>query len=66
MDEIDYLGASGSVLSYNLYSYCENAPICSIDVLGNKKVKMTAKNTLITGMQNGMVLSIILLNKEVS
>lgn len=27
MDDIDYLGASGSVLSYNLFSYCENNPV---------------------------------------
>lgn len=35
MDEIEYLGASGSVLSYNLYSYCENNPIIRIDSEGD-------------------------------
>lgn len=27
MDDIDYLGSSESVLSYNLFSYCENNPV---------------------------------------
>lgn len=35
MDDVDYLGASGSVLSYNLYSYCENNPINNSDSNGN-------------------------------
>lgn len=34
MDQIEYLGASGSALSYNLYSYCENNPIIRADVSG--------------------------------
>ena len=29
-DETDYLGASGSVLSYNLFAYCENEPMNNI------------------------------------
>ena len=35
MDEAEYLGASGSLLSYNLYSYCEGNPINRIDLNGN-------------------------------
>lgn len=35
MDDIDYLGASGSVLSYNLYSYCENNLVNNINSNGN-------------------------------
>lgn len=38
MDDIDYLGASGSVLSYNLYSYCENNPVNHIDPSGNLSI----------------------------
>ena len=38
MDDIDYLGASGSVLSYNLYIYCENNPVIRTDYLGNAAV----------------------------
>ena len=26
-DEVEYLGAGGSVLSYNLFTYCENGPV---------------------------------------
>lgn len=34
MDQIEYLGASGNVLSFNLYSYCENNPVTYSDNLG--------------------------------
>ena len=27
MDSVEYLGASGSMLSLNLYAYCENDPV---------------------------------------
>ena len=64
MDEIDYLGASGSILSYNLYSYCENNPVNYTDYEGhsiisdcinnlvnyNKKTKLfTISRSLIAG-----------------
>ena len=35
MDEVEFLGASGSLLSYNLYSYCEGNPINNVDSSGN-------------------------------
>ena len=35
MNQIQYLGASGSVLSLNLYSYCENTPINHTDYEGH-------------------------------
>ena len=38
MDDACYLGASGSVLSYNLFSYCENNPVIRTDYLGNSSV----------------------------
>ena len=34
-DDISYLGASGTSISYNLYSYCENNPIILADYDGN-------------------------------
>ena len=34
MDDISYLGASGTALSYNLFSYCENNPVNNVDYDG--------------------------------
>ena len=34
-DDIDYLGADGSSLSYNLFAYCLNNPVNRFDVNGN-------------------------------
>ncbi len=33
-DSTDYLGATGTVLSFNLFSYCENNPVLSEDANG--------------------------------
>ncbi len=33
-DSTDYLGATGTLLSYNLFAYCENDPVNEIDVTG--------------------------------
>ena len=33
-DAVDYLGATGTVLGYNLYSYCENNAVVHIDLSG--------------------------------
>ena len=43
MDDIDYLGASGSVLSYNFYSYCANNPVNNEDSTGNYSKKILIK-----------------------
>ena len=34
MDEIEYLGATSTILSYNLFTYCEGNPVNSIDPNG--------------------------------
>lgn len=34
-DDTNYLGASGTVLGYNMYAYCENNPINLSDAFGN-------------------------------
>ena len=38
MDSIEYLGANGSLLSYNLYSYCENNPVNMVDYNGTDAI----------------------------
>ena len=38
-DDVAYLGITGEVTSYNLYSYCENSPISYNDPLGRYKIK---------------------------
>lgn len=34
-DDTNYLGASGTTLGYNLYSYCESNPVIYVDYFGN-------------------------------
>lgn len=40
-DETEYLGASGTVLGYNLFAYCENNPIKNMDASGHLVITTT-------------------------
>ncbi len=42
-DDTEYLGADGSVLSYNLFAYCMNNPVNRFDVDGNWSLPNWAK-----------------------
>ena len=57
MDQIEFLGASGSVLSYNLYSYCYGNPITQADDDGNFPVHIVAG--VIAGVAWGVIPRII-------
>jgi len=37
-DNTDYLGATGTVLSYDLYCYCENNAVNAVDPSGNTRI----------------------------
>ena len=41
-DDTDYLGASGTVLGFNLYAYCENNGVNKNDTSGNATFKLVA------------------------
>ena len=53
MDDIEYLSASGSVLSYNLYSYCENNSVVYSDSLGISLIQDIIKK--IINVTNGIL-----------
>ena len=38
-DDVDYIGYSGEQLSYNAFAYCENEPVCRVDVSGRASSK---------------------------
>ena len=40
-DDVDYIGYSGEVLSYNTFAYCENDAVNGSDPSGNEKDKIT-------------------------
>ena len=42
-DDVDYLGASGKPLSYNLFAYCENNPVNNSDPSGNMDISTVKK-----------------------
>ena len=39
-DEIDFLGASGNILGYNLFAYCENNPVNYTDLWGYIRINV--------------------------
>ena len=43
-DDVRYIGATQTELSYNVFAYCENEPISFIDILGYKKNYSVIKN----------------------
>ena len=48
-DDINYLGADGSLLSYNLFAYCGNNPVMGYDPLGhfNFSLKIVATGAIV-------------------
>ncbi|MCM1260953.1 MAG: RHS repeat-associated core domain-containing protein [Prevotella sp.] len=52
-DDLEYLGISGTTLSYNLYSYCENNPIIYSDYLGTNIIKSLFSK--IINLKNGVL-----------
>lgn len=66
-DSTDYLGATGTLLSYNLFAYCENDPVGCVDETGttlseylyrnyNSYLKKQSKNSLLIKSKNSEVL----------
>ncbi len=49
MDQVEYLGASGTIHSFNLFTYCEGNPVVRIDSQGNfwEKIKQAIANIAI-------------------
>ncbi len=43
-DSTDYLGATGTLLSYNLFAYCENDPVDYVDPSGTTLAEYLYKN----------------------
>ena len=52
-DDVAFLGADGSVLSYNLFAYCNNNPAIKIDLSG--KIGITAIGIIVSGAIGGIV-----------
>ena len=40
-DSVEYLGESHNLVSYNMYTYCENNPVLGIDYTGNIVISMS-------------------------
>jgi RHS repeat-associated protein len=40
-DDVEFLGATGTLLSYNLFGYCDNNPVNKVDYNGNEPITLT-------------------------
>ena len=54
-DSIEYLGADGSLIGYNLYAYCDNNPVMNVDLTGHFVISLT---TALIGMAIGAVVGL--------
>lgn len=43
-DDVNFIGATGTVGSYNAFAYCENEPINCVDLFGKAKTYQTVSN----------------------
>ncbi|MBQ7861109.1 MAG: RHS repeat-associated core domain-containing protein [Clostridia bacterium] len=46
-DDVGFIGYSGEQLSYNVFAYCGNEPVCNCDISGKIKVKITYRRNYI-------------------
>ena len=53
-DSTDYLGATGTLLSYNLFAYCENDGVNAVDYEGSSPVSAAAK---VLGFANDVLMA---------
>ncbi|MBE6752576.1 MAG: hypothetical protein E7556_08645 [Ruminococcaceae bacterium] len=51
-DSSEYLGATGTVLSYNLFAYCENDPVNCLDASGNYAYCILPAGTSVSTMKS--------------
>ena len=57
-DDLDYLGADGSPISYNLYAYCLNNPVNRFDATGNWSLSNLEKFVIgVTAIAVGVIVT---------
>ena len=49
-DSVEYLGANGDLISYNLYAYCSNNPVMNTDYTGHFVISATVATLLGIGV----------------